>query len=328
MKKTRDNWVDAVKVFACILVASGHFFQGVCTSGILDATPVYQWFNRTIYYFHVPLFFICSGYIYQKYSKVNSLSSWTTNVVKKFVVLGVPYATFTLITWVLKSVFSGSVNTEVGNLGYALFVYPMSPYWYLFALFFIFLITPTFASRIACSIGIAASLLLKCLSGKVACYTLTIVIGNQLWFVMGMALCVFNFPATAKKCLPIGALMAGGFLILSFATPAVAKDTELFEVFMGILACTAVILIFSHWTDRPNMLAAYTMPIFLMHTIFAAGVRAVLLKVGITGVAIHVVIGLAVSFLGPIMAAELMRRTKLDFLLYPAKYMRGNKCRK
>ena len=31
----------------------------------------------------MPPFFICSGHLYQKYSKVNSVSSWFKNVVKK-----------------------------------------------------------------------------------------------------------------------------------------------------------------------------------------------------------------------------------------------------
>ena len=74
--RTREKWVDDVKVIACILVVLGHFFQSMTKSNILPENGLYQWFNTTIYYFHVPLFFICSGYLYQKYSKVNSVGSW------------------------------------------------------------------------------------------------------------------------------------------------------------------------------------------------------------------------------------------------------------
>ena len=73
---------------------------------ILPKSDLYKWFNTTIYYFHVPLFFICSGYLYQKYSKVNSVGSWCKNVAKKALALGVPYAIFTIVTWVLKKIFS------------------------------------------------------------------------------------------------------------------------------------------------------------------------------------------------------------------------------
>ena len=42
--------------------------------------------------------------------------------------------------------FSSSVNDQVGGLGNTLLFHPASPYWYLYALFFIFLLTPTFKS--------------------------------------------------------------------------------------------------------------------------------------------------------------------------------------
>ena len=142
--RTREKWVDDVKVIACILVVLGHFFQSMTKANILPENDLYEWFETTIYYFHVPLFFICSGYLYQKYSRVNSVDGWFRNVVKKALALGVPYATFTTATWVLKKAFSNSVNNQIGGLGDTLLFHPASPYWYLYALFFIFLLTPTF----------------------------------------------------------------------------------------------------------------------------------------------------------------------------------------
>ena len=79
----REIWVDNVKVFACILVAMGHFFQSMTKANIVPANTVYQWFDETIYLFHVQLFFICSGYLYQKYSRVDKFESWRNNIIKK-----------------------------------------------------------------------------------------------------------------------------------------------------------------------------------------------------------------------------------------------------
>ena len=92
--RTREKWVDDVKVIACILVVVGHFFQSMVKASILPDSGLYEWFITTVYYFHVPLFFICSGYLYQKYSKVNSVDSWRRNIAKKVLALGVPYVTF------------------------------------------------------------------------------------------------------------------------------------------------------------------------------------------------------------------------------------------
>lgn len=161
--KTREKWVDDVKVIACILVVLGHFFQSMTKASIMPENDLYKWFNTTIYYFHVPLFFICSGYLYQKYSQVNSLGRWRRNVAKKMLALGVPYATFTTATWVLKKVFSSSVNDQIGGLGETLFLHPTAPYWYLYALFFIFLVTPTFNSVKAAAVGLVVALAAKSL---------------------------------------------------------------------------------------------------------------------------------------------------------------------
>ena len=161
--RTREKWVDDVKVIACILVVLGHFFQSMTKANILPENDLYKWFNTTIYYFHVPLFFICSGYLYQKYSNINSVDSWYKNVAKKALALGVPYVTFTAATWVLKKVFSSSVNDQIGGLGDTLFLHPTAPYWYLYALFFIFLMTPTFNSVKETIVGLVVALSAKVL---------------------------------------------------------------------------------------------------------------------------------------------------------------------
>lgn len=161
--RTREKWVDDVKVIACILVVLGHFFQSMTKANILPESDLYEWFNTTIYYFHVPLFFICSGYLYQKYSQVNSVGSWCKNVMKKALALGVPYVTFTTATWVLKKVFSSSVNDQIGGLGDTLFLHPTAPYWYLYALLFIFFITPTFSNAKAAAVGLIVALVAKVL---------------------------------------------------------------------------------------------------------------------------------------------------------------------
>ena len=96
---------------------------------------------------------------------------------------------------------------------------------------------------------------------------------------------------------------------------------------IGLLACVAVILMVAGEEKRRfgrgmDSLAKYTMPIFLMHTLFAAPMRSVLLKLGIGSSVIYVVLGLGISFVGPIIAAWIMKKTKwLEFFLYPNKIL-------
>lgn len=325
--KTREKWVDDVKVIACILVVLGHFFQSMTKANILPENDLYKWFNTMIYYFHVPLFFICSGYLYQKYSKVNSLGSWRKNVAKKVLALGVPYATFTTATWVLKKVFSSSVNDQIGGLGDTLFQHPTAPYWYLYALFSIFLVTPTFNSVKAAAVGLVVALAAKGLiltGGGYAVYAVSTILSNEIWFVLGMSICAFNVQLKGRKVQ--GTILGLLFIVLSIVVYTAEISGRVISFAMGLLACIAIIMMAVGFEEKFGkgmvFLAKYTMPIFLMHTMFAAPMRSVLLKVGIENAVAHVVLGIGISFAGPIMAAWIMKKTKwLEFFLYPNKVL-------
>lgn len=313
--RSRENWIDNIKIFACILVTLGHFFQSMCAVGIMERGHLYQWFIRTIYYFHVPLFFVCSGYVYQKYSIVDSFTKWRKNTLKKLVVLGVPYFAFSLITWGFKWVFSNEVNIEAHGLIYDLFVHPMSPYWFLFAMFFIFLITGTFRNKVTCCICIAVALILKILSNTINCYVVEIIFANMIWFVLGMAVCLFDILACAQKLKILAYVFGGLFVLLSFA------DSEWLSFLQGLLACSSILILFSIGNKKVSPVAEYTMPIFLMHTIFAAGIRAVLFNLGVLAPWIHISMGLVASFIGPVVTAKFMKKIKLDILYQPGKYI-------
>ncbi|MCD7790128.1 MAG: hypothetical protein LUH55_06220 [Bacteroides thetaiotaomicron] len=98
---------------------------------------------------------------------------------------------------------------------------------------------------------------------------------------------------------------------------------------LGLVACAAVVLFFMDRKMQGKAMAflsRYTMPIFLMHSIFAATLRSVLLKVGVTNAVIHITCGLAISIFGPVIAAWMMKKTKyLEFFIYPGKFIKiGN----
>lgn len=122
--------------------------------------------------------------------------------------------------------------------------------------------------------------------------------------------------------------MIGGFLfmILSVAVYMMGIRNDAVSFAMGLLACVAVILMVADYEAKfgkcMDFLAKYTMPIFLMHTLFAAPTRSVLLKMGVTNAVVHVVLGLSISFAGPIIAAWIMKKTKwLEFFVYPNKVL-------
>ncbi|MBE5825493.1 MAG: acyltransferase [Butyrivibrio sp.] len=329
MKSNRENWVDIVKAMACVLVALGHFSQSMIKGGIATESPLYSWFQMTIYLFHVQLFFVCSGYLFQKYSKVNSFNSWGSNIVKKFIVLGVPYFVFSTITWTLKRVFSAEVNSKTEGLIEVLFIKPIAPYWYLFVLFFIFCITFTASKKHQMFLLFIISMLLKVLimlNINTGIYAIDQTAKNWVWFVIGMMI--------AYGMIPMCNVMVGIVLFCTFLVGTVLNTYSIgssvfgYSFLLGILACYSVISIVKSVTEKKEFkifesFSKYTMPIFLMHTIFAAPLRSVLLKIGIKGLVIHSILGLLISFTGPIIAMIVLNKLKpLDFIIYPGRYIR------
>ena len=332
LEKKRDVWVDNIKVIACTLVVLGHFYQSMVKTNILADTSFYRWFDSTIYYFHVPLFFICSGFLYQKYSKVNSFLAWKNNIMKKLLALGVPYFVFSLITWSLKRVFSSSVNEQVGGLFETLINTPVSPYWYLYTLFILFLITRNTKNIKQQKILLVLSIIIKvfkCSGSTSGVFIVDKFMDNWCWFVFGMCLAYDMF----KLCgVFMGTVLFIVFLFGSTLTKLGVISGDIAGFVMAVLACYSVIsIVHSFFRDGVQkkywqLFAEYTMPVFLMHTLFAATFRSVLLKLGVSNAILHIVLGLAVSFCGPVLVMRMLDEIKpLDFIIYPTRYVNVGK---
>ena len=334
-RSSRETWVDAVKVLACILVVLGHFFQSMTKANIIEQTVLYTWFNRTIYYFHVPLFFLCSGYLYQRGKPEKGNYDHYQLVLKKLLGLGVPFVVFSLANWLLKAMFASAVNTQANSLVTDLFIRPAAPYWYLYTLFFIFLITPAINSKIsACVIAglaIAAqgvSLFFK----NFGIYALDTMLANWLWFVLGMILCFTDSPKLLRK--QKGAKEMGLAIFVLFFAGSIAVvmrqvSHSLLSFLFGLIACSGIVVMAVNIKFSENAkkiirwLSDYTLPIYLMHTIFAAAFRSLLLKLGITNAAVHIVAGLVISFGGPILVGFVFKKLKWpEFILYPGKFIK------
>lgn len=140
-----------------------------------------------------------------------------------------------------------------------------------------------------------------------------------------MSICAFNVQLKGRKVQ--GMICGVLFIILSIMVYTAEICSSAVSFAMGLLACVSVIMMVAGFEEKfgrgMKLLAKYTMTIFMMHTLFAASLRSILMKIGIENAVIHVVLGLGISFAGPIMAAWVMKKTKwLEFFLYPNKFIR------
>lgn len=337
-EKNRIIWVDNVKVIAIVLVVLGHLFQGIGTAGIIKFTAPISFFEAFIYTFHVPLFFICSGFLYQKTTVVNSLQSYKNNALKKITALGIPYLIFSTISYLLKTIFADNVNAQANGFLKTIFISPDAPFWFLYTLLIIFLITPTAKNKKSAGVIFSVSVIfiITVLS------TLSYIPNSQIyihfvyttslylvWFALGILIAEIKIEKLFSPFWSISFIAAGILTYLCINNGF--ANHYLFKYASGLLACFGVIGV-TGWICRKNkqtpllgFISKYTMPIFLMHTIFAAGIRAVLLKINITNSAVHITAGIIASFIMPIIAQIIMDKIHLDILIYPLKYISGRK---
>lgn len=135
------HWVLIAKGIGIILVVIGHFYP--------DDSPEYWTILRnSIYTFHMPLFFILSGFLY-RYTKY----SYSTLVRIKIKRLLYPFISVAIIFFIIKypagMLFHLEYPLEPASI-YALFIDPVNSYkpllWFVHALFLMFLVYPLLRS--------------------------------------------------------------------------------------------------------------------------------------------------------------------------------------
>lgn len=334
IKKNRYYRIDNIKFSACILVVLGHFYMSMVASGLCPDNVTYNLLIQSVYTFHVPLFFVCSGFLYQKSNRVHSFKSWGRNVLDKLLNLGVPYFTFSLITLIIKKIFEEDVNNPTGNIGKTLFIDPIAPYWYLYALFFLFLVIPNVKTKkqsvILLITATVAKVFILCASaaGLTLPYIINSICGRMIWFVIGMfiAMDIVNLKSKLSKAVMAVSFSAACILCIIFYREP--NYNEILQSVAGLLFVTSIIIAANNFTgEKLNKLSVsfseYFMPVYVMHTIFAAGIRILLLKLGITNLFIHSILGIAISFAGPIAVYLIVKHFRpLLFFIYPKKALK------
>lgn len=96
MKNERILWLDLAKLFGIFLIVFGHMSL---YSGSL------KWLNTYVYSFHVPLFFMLSGYLFNKYKDYSFLKF----LKKKSVTFLIPYFVFSILFLIIYLVLGSSV---------------------------------------------------------------------------------------------------------------------------------------------------------------------------------------------------------------------------
>ena len=132
-------------------------------------------------------------------------------------------------------------------------------------------------------------------------------------------------------CIAFGTAGTGGFgtnsASLANYSPYIQYVTATFMLLFGIYASILLISLLQKIAARfLDFMSRYSFQTYLLHTIFTAGIRIVMLRLGITWWWLHVLVGTACGIGFSVLAAEIAKRIKfLNFFFFPTKYMTGKK---
>ncbi len=337
----RDRAADLLKGYACFLVLLSHVILGISKCGLVDVPRAFSVIEVAASMFHVPLFMFVSGFVYSFTGGWQRKKTRLGFILYKLLNLGVPYAFFSAVYIAMNSVIP-SVNNK-NQLGDILTIYkdPTAQYWFIYALFFIFImyvILEAFIKNrfVLAAVFVAARIVLL-LSGAELGFLQDAVL-NAGYFALGAAVKKLDFISgenemrTRRAALCGTAVAVHAAIALTAASFGAGNDiAKLALALLGIggsAALVNLVLVSPRLTAAGLFAARYSFPIYLLHTIFTAGIRIMLLKLNITGFFIHFFAGLLIGFFMPVLAAFVCRKLGwAEFVFYPGAVIKRLKGR-
>ena len=321
----RDVLVDRLKGYACFLVLFGHVIMGIRVAGI-DIPKFFWGMEKFIWSFHVALFLFLSGVVYKVTGEWKSKNTKSGFILYKLYTLGIPYIAFSAI-YILINSLVGESNTgfAVSDILY-IWKTPVAQYWFLYALFFLFCIWTFFSgliknwqtTLIVVLIGYLAPLF------SIPLGSLDVVFYSALAFGIGTFVDfkrITKLRTWAKWLVVLMHIAVGVVLVLlnKIEAPFIKEIMILFGIyssimFISMLQCYKPVARFLDFVNK------YSFQIYLLHTIFTAGIRIILLRMNIAQWWIHVLLGTVCGLVFSVLAAVIAKKVKvLDFFFFPAK---------
>ena len=323
--RQRELWLDGLKGFGILLVILGHVL-----SGYMDAWtfPEAYWsfygIRTWIYSFHMPMFFLISGYAF-------SLAYYRNGRLRKdgfFRQLGnlfLVYTIFVLLQWGIKQAVPELVN-ETYTLDdlKGMFIEPLGNFWYIYVLFIIYIIAAVTGlprrSPWWLLIPAAAAVYVADIHLDWTNLTLYRIVFHLLFFGVG---CVLH---RYKNVLRSPKLMGYCWMILAVMTylHVFWYIRNWFSYWRVLLAlCTGVVnlCMFCRWEKLARfplfrICGKYCLELYLLHTFFTGGLRTVLTLWGLTDPWGSVWVNFAISTAVSLLIAWLCDKWRWGSLLF------------
>lgn len=330
----RTPWIDIAKGIGILLVIYGHVARGVVAAGLPMDPGVFAVIDRAIYSFHMPLFFLLSGFVFLGALERKSTRSIVYSRIDAIVW---PYLLWSLLSSFIEVMLSAYTNKQTAPSDVlALLWQPRAHFWFLYVLFLASLFVLAWDrlfGRSLPALGALAGLttLLSLFRPHIPdAWMWHALVINTAWVSIGLLMARLAWsPARQGWGMTIAVLLAAAGL-LTFRV-AQGDTAPLMLTFLTAAACCLSVCLLSartrFSTGSAGQLLAWigqrSMPIYLAHILAASGTLIVLQKLlGIHDPSIHLLLGTLAGLIGPLVLYVLAPRIGLSFLFTPPGKLR------
>ena len=320
---SRFNWVDVAKGVAITLVVFGHCWRGLETAGIFANLPsgVFAAVDQRIYAFHMPLFFMISGFFLVQMIESSKPLDFVASRVLRLL--------YPLVLWTYIFAISKIAAGQLSNTPLSMDAFPRSPipgiwqFWFLWALFLLHIGLLLFRPAIISTSKIQKPTLWLLFFASLAVLAVPLppmliywtngALNFAAYLLAGALLGVYGRLTHLPKSPVLIAVVVCTVLI------AMAPQLHLMGVPYSVLAfgiCLSGLALIARfgttqtWVVRPlRVLGRYSMIVFLSHTLFSAAARIMLLQLSVTNSALHVIIGTAAGLIFPVILFKKIENT-------------------
>lgn len=320
----RFEWVDYAKAIGICLVVYGHVARGLVSAGLMTNSTSHQYIDSVIYSFHMPLFFFLSGLFlissFQSKGLNRALGSKVDTIIY-------PYILWSLLQGGVEVGLSSYTNGDVSLADVlSLFTEPRAQFWFLYALFLIFLVSflaLLITGQRALSFLFFVSVIIYLLQPNIeAPINIGFITNNLIFFLLGAVfqeLKLIRFNNGFVLLILLGSTVIGQLLFHKAGLTYIDKG-----VYLLVLSVISLVTIvsFSEWMSRFNLpFLAYvgvsSMAIYLMHILAGSGSRVILSKMlGIESVAVHLSAGTLLGIFLPLIALKIINKFGIPHLFY------------
>ena len=315
--KSRDLSLDVAKGLGIILVVIGHAWRGLESAGMIGDAALYDLIDRLIYNFHMPLFFLLSGMTFQDWALKRPYREAALTRVTRLLW---PLVLWSYLFAAARIAAGDAANTQVTGWQNLLF-FPLPPrdhFWFLWALFLQHLVILALIR----AIGLRLRPLPWAILSVAAILASSLApLGLNAWtfgaatyagaFLAGLALGPGGWPTRGTTTIAVAITLFVALQAISFQLAPSLLASQVLGILLSIAFLAAVQGITALGQNATLRLLAQlglmSMGIYLAHTIFSAGTRAVLGRFS-TDLTLHMAAGTLAGIIGPLVIYFIIRR--------------------